>query len=124
MVRIICILTAILVIPFGIAAVLAPAMVFGQFGMTIDVVGAVVARGYGATALGYGIVFLMLRNAVERGVVLALLVGALVFNGLEVLVQVPFAFAGLANAMIWVTICGHALVGGLAAVALVRGEGR
>jgi hypothetical protein len=111
-------LNAILVLPFGIAALIAPAFVFSNFGMTMDAVASGIARGYAATALGYSLIFLMLRNTTTRETVVALLFGSLVFNTVELLVQIPLFLQGLANAMIWTTIIGHALTAVLSALAL------
>jgi hypothetical protein len=120
MFRAVCILTGILVIPFGIAAVIAPVFVFGTFGMVVDPAVAGIVRGYGATALGYGIVFVMLRDSLPGPVTQALLLASVAFNGLEVIIQLPVALGGLANGMIWTTISGHALVAVLSVLCLVR----
>jgi hypothetical protein len=125
MFRIVCLLNALMVIPFGISALIAPAYVFAQFGIAVDAATSGIVRGYGATALGYGIVLLLLRNAEDADDRRAVLSGSLVFNLLEVLLQVPLYANGLASSMIWVTICGHALLAVLSALALVQlGRGR
>ncbi len=116
-------LNAVLLLPFGLAAIIAPEFVFSNFGMTIDAAGAGIARGYASLALGLGVIFLLLRNAIGRAVTVPLLLGSLVFNGAEVLVQVPIYFQGLANGMIWSTILGHCLGLVLSALAL-RDEAR
>lgn len=58
-----CLWTTLQALPFGIAALIAPSLVFAQCGMVLDAAAQGVAGGYGATALGVGIAALLLRNA-------------------------------------------------------------
>lgn len=120
MFRLVCILNAVMVLPFAISVLIAPAFTFDQFGLDLGAEGAGVARGYGATALGWGIACVLLRDAAETAVVRALMIASLAFNGVEVLLQVPIALSGIASAMIWTTIIGHAVVAVLSAMVLSR----
>lgn len=119
----VCILNALMVLPFAASVLAAPHFTFDQFGIDLGAEGAGVARGYGAAALGWGIACLLLRNAVDPPVVRAVLIASLAFNAVEVLVQVPIALSGAATAMIWTTIVGHALVAAFSAAALVGRAG-
>lgn len=123
MFRLVCILNALLVLPFAVSVLVAPDFTFGQFGLDLGPEGAGVARGYGATALGWGIACVMLRDAKDWSVMRAMLIASLAFNAVEVLVQVPVAFSGIATAMIWTTIIGHAVVAALSALVLLRSSG-
>jgi hypothetical protein len=113
-------LNALLAIPFGLACFVTPVFVFAQFGMPLDPVAVGVARGYAATALALGVVFLLFAGETRAGAQRALLIGSLVFNGLEVILQVPFWFGGMAGPGIWGTILGHAIAFALS-VAAFRG---
>jgi hypothetical protein len=116
--KLVCILNAVMVLPFAVTVLVAPEFTFGQFGLDLGPEGAGVARGYGATALGWGIACVLLSGLRDAAVVRAILVASLAFNAVEVLVQVPVAFSGIASAMIWTTIVGHAVTAALSAVAL------
>lgn len=116
-----CIWTAVLAVPFGIAALIAPDFVFAQFGVKLDVPAQGVARGYAATALGLGITAFLLRNVKDTAARRALLVGALVFNLAELFAQLPLWWGGHANASIWGTIVGHVIGTVLCVMAMRQG---
>lgn len=120
MFRIVCTLNAFMVLPFAASVLIAPDFTFGQFGLDLGAEGAGVARGYGATALGWGIACALLAGTPHAEVRRAILAASLAFNLVEVLIQVPVALSGVASAMIWTTIVGHAVVAALSAAALVR----
>lgn len=120
MYRLVCYWTAILAVPFGIAALIAPEFVFAQFGMKLDAAAQGVARGYAATALGLGLTAFYLRNVEDPRAQHALLIGSLVFNLAELFAQVPLWRSGLANPSIWGTIIGHAIGTVLCVLALQR----
>jgi hypothetical protein len=75
MFKLACILNALLVLPFAASALAAPDFTFAQFGIDLGTEGAGVARGYGASALGWGIACGLLRGATESTVVKALMTG-------------------------------------------------
>lgn len=120
MFKLVCILNALMVLPFAVSVLIAPDFTFGQFGLDLGPEGAGVARGYGATALGWGIACILLRDSKELHVTRAILAASFVFNAVEVLVQVPVALSGIASAMIWTTIVGHAIVAVLSALSLLK----
>jgi hypothetical protein len=118
--RLVCILNAVLVLPFAVLVLAAPHFTFGQFGISLGDEGAGVARGYGATALGWGIVCTLLRDTSDPSVARPVLIASLVFNVAEVLIQVQVALSGIASPMIWTTIIGHSAVAVLSALCLTR----
>jgi hypothetical protein len=120
MTRVLFLVNALLTLPFGLVALFAPAAIFAGFGLTLDPGGALVARGYAATCLGYGVVFLLLRKTTEPAVTRALLAAAVIFNLVETVIQGTAAQAGTAQPVIWVTVGAHALTASLCAVALVQ----
>lgn len=120
MFRALCLLTTILAVPFGLACMVAPEFVFGQFGMKLDAAAAGIARGYAATALGLGLTAFLMRDTKDRVAQGALIVGTLVFNVAELFAQVPLWYAGLANNSVWGTIAGHAAGTLLCVLALLK----
>lgn len=120
MFKLVCFLNASLTFPFAVLAIAAPAFTFGQFGLDVGPEGDGIVRGYGAAALGWGLVCLMLRQSTSLETVRAILLASLAFNGAEVAIQVPVAQSGIASDLIWVTICGHGAtaLASLAALAL------
>ncbi len=118
--KLVCLLNSTMVLPFAASVLIAPDFTFGQFGLGLGPEGAGVARGYGAAALGWGLVCVLLRNSTDAGVVRTVLIASLAFNGGEVLIQVPIALSGIAAAMIWVTIGGHFVAALLSALGLMN----
>jgi hypothetical protein len=118
--RLVCILNALMVLPFAASVLVAPDFTFSQFGLDLGPEGAGVARGYGATALGWGIACVFLNGSTDALTTRAILIASLAFNFAEVLVQVPVAFSGIASPMIWTTIVGHGVTGALSAAAVLR----
>ncbi len=120
MFKLICGLNALMVLAFAASALVAPDFTFARFGLDLGPEGAGVARGYGAAALSWGLVCVLLIRATAPETVRAVLIASLAFNGAEVLLQVPVALSGIAAPPIWGTIVGHAVVAALSAAALFR----
>jgi hypothetical protein len=118
--KLVSVLNALLVLPFAASVLVAPEFTFDQFGIDLGTEGAGVARGYGATALGWGLACALLSDATDPAVVRAVMLSSLVFNFVEVLVQIPVALSGIASAMIWTTITGHSVVAVLSVLVLLR----
>lgn len=53
---------SLLTLPFGIIALAIPGEIFSAFGITLDTGGQLIARGYAATLVGYGLVFLIFEG--------------------------------------------------------------
>lgn len=123
MLKAVFLLNAILTLPFGVIAMVSPGGAFQAFGIVLDPVVHPVVRGYAAACLGYGLVMLLLRDVKDNGTAFALLVGSLVFNALEVAVQLPLALGGGASPAIWGTIVGHGIAAVMSLAALVRRPG-
>jgi hypothetical protein len=122
MFKIVCILNALLVLPFAASVLVAPHMTFGQFGLDLGPEGAGIARGYGAAALAWGLVCVQLRGSKAAEIVRAVLIASFAFNLAEVLIQVPVALSGIANSMIWIAIIGHSVTALLSLLGLVKRE--
>lgn len=118
MYRLVCLLNALLVLPFAVSALVAPDFTFANFGLDLGPEGGGVAQGYGAAALGWGLAAALLSGATDRAVTQPILIASLAFNLAEVAVQVPVALSGIASAMIWGTVIGHAVLAVLSVIAL------
>lgn len=70
---------AIISLAFGIPFVLAPAALMSLYGITLDPVGTLMSRYFGATLIGIGLVCLLTRRATDpkalQGITLALFIG-------------------------------------------------
>jgi len=114
------ILNAALALPFGLICLLFPMAVFTGFGLTLDEAGRLVARGYAVTCIAYGAIFWLSRDVTDKGFSRSLLIGSILFNILEVLIQTPPALSGSVSPAIWVTIIAHATVGALSVVQFLK----
>jgi hypothetical protein len=115
------VVNVVLTLPFGVAALIAPEPLFMQFGLSLDPAGALVARGYGATLVGYGAILWFLRGAVVRAVVKPVLVSLILFNAIEAAIQGAARISGVAAGIIFLTVAVHFLVAAWSVVALARG---
>jgi hypothetical protein len=120
MFKLVCILNAILTLPFAAGVLVAPRFTFDQFGLDLGPEGAGVAQGYGAACLGWGLAAALLAGSKAPEVMRAILIASLAFNGAEVALQVPIALSGIASPMIWGTIGAHALTALLTVVVFMR----
>jgi hypothetical protein len=118
-----CWANACLVLPFALACLAAPKFVFEQFGIAVEGAATGVARGYAATALGWGITAFLMRNVADVSARWAFLLGSIAFNTAEIALQVPMYFQGLANKTILMTIFGHAACAALS-IAAITNENR
>ncbi len=108
---------------FGIGAVFLPGMLFGNFGVSLDPAGELIARGYGATLLGLGIVLWGLRGA-PAGVALRwCLAGLAAFNAIETAVQLQAGLAGTADPIIFGNVGLHAVLALVSVIAFLRCKG-
>jgi hypothetical protein len=110
MIRALFIANALLTLPFALAALAAPAPVFAQFGVVLDPGGQLIARGYAATLLGYGLVIFLLRNTTDTGVIRAFLLSMALFNAVEAVIQGVAGAQGVAASMIFGNVALHAVL--------------
>lgn len=98
--------TAIAAFIFGLGFLLLPAFTIGLYGNTLDPIGLMVARYFGASLLGIAFLAWYTRTDTSRGVVTAFFITVL----LGLLVSVYDTFAGLHNAFIWVNVIIYLLL--------------
>ena len=111
---------AVLTLPFGIAALISPGAVFSGFGISLDPGAQLIARGYAAACIGYGLVFLLLRGTPDTNVIRVLFLASLFFNAIEAVIQGMAGTAGVASAAIWVTVAAHVVMALISVMALIR----
>ncbi len=119
MVRVLLTLNVLLTLPFGIAALISPDGLFAEFGLSLDAAGCLVARGYGATLVGFGTLLLLLRKTTDLGVIRSLLVALLLFNLIEATVQGIAGAHGIARAIIFLNVALHVSVAVACVMALI-----
>ena len=94
---------AVISLAFGIAFALVPAAVMSLYGVTLDLGGALVAKFFGASLIGIGLICWLDRNAdlqVLQGITLALCIGDTVGFIVALLGQLT----RLTNALGWVNV--------------------
>ena len=120
MVKSLFILNALLTLPFGVLALAAPAALFAQFGLQLDAAGELIARGYGATLVAYGVVLYLGRQSADRRTVRPFLLSMVLFNSIETVIQGIAGVQGIAATMIFGNVAIHAVVAVFSVVALFR----
>lgn len=120
MTRIIFIISVLQTLPFGLGAVLFPGKLFAQFGISLNPAGELIAQGYGATLVGFGLVLWGLRNVQLPAAQKWLLTGLTLFNAIEAAIQFMGGLAGVAQPIIFGNVGLHAAMAGASLVTLLR----
>ena len=120
MVKSLFVVNALLTFPFGVVALAAPAALFAQFGLRLDPAGQLIARGYGATLVAYGVVLFLERQSADRRTVRVFLVSMVLFNAIEAVIQGIAGTQGIAAVMIFGNVGIHAVVAVLSFIALFK----
>lgn len=101
-------------LPFGVLTLVSPQLVFQGFEIALDPAGVIVAKGYAAACIGFGLLNYLFRNA-EAQFVSKLMIASIAFNLIEAAIQLEAAVSKNVGSAIWVTIVLHA---GLAALSI------
>jgi len=88
--------------------------------LQLDVAGALVARGYGATLVGYGLVLLLMRSTTDPRTVKRFLWSMTAFNAIEAVIQGIAGAQGVALPMIYGNVALHGVVALACLVAMSR----
>ena len=105
-------MNALLTLPFWLLALVVPEFMFAQFGLQLDAAGALIARGYAATLIGYGLVLWLNRNTGNPLIAGSFLLSMTAFNVIETLIQGIAGFQGIASAIIFGNVIIHGGVAG------------
>lgn len=111
---------SLLTLPFALGALIMPAKIFADFGLTLDSGGELVARGYAATLVGYGLSTWFLRGIDAGAMAGRLLVASGLFNAIEFAIQFIAAQQGVPNGRIWLTVGAHGVMVLLTGFALIK----
>ncbi len=120
MVKVLLILNSLLTFPFGVLALAMPSAVFARFGLQLNPSGELIARGYGATLVAYGVLLYLARQAADRRAVRPLLLSMALFNAIEAVIQGIAGVRGVAETVIFGNVAVHAVVAILCFIALFR----
>ena len=120
MTKIIFTISALQTLPFGLGAIIAPTWLFSQFGVSLDPPGELIAQGYGATLIGFGLVLWGLRSVQLLETRLWLLGGLVLFNAVEATIQFRGGIAGTALPIIFGNVGLHAAMAIACLVGLLR----
>jgi hypothetical protein len=103
-------LATIVAAVFGLAFLVAPAQLVAFYGVTLTPASEVIGRIAGSTILAFAIVFWAARNANGAEVLKAVMVAALVGNGLDFLILLHATATGLLNALGWIQVLINGLL--------------
>ena len=118
MVKALFILNALLTFPFGVLALAVPSALFAHFGLQLNASGELVARGYGATLVAYGVVLYLAPQATDPRSTRPLLLSTVLFNVIEAVIQGIAGARGVAATVIFGSVAIHAVVAVLCVLAL------
>ena len=103
------VVNAVISLVFGVAAVLAPALLMSSFGATLSPAGILVARLLGATFLGIGVLTWFARNAADSEARQAIVLGLFVENAIGFVVALLGQFALPGNPFSWLIVALYLL---------------
>jgi hypothetical protein len=120
MVKFLFVLNTLLTLPFGIVALAIPGVLFAQFGLQLDAAGILIARGYGATLVAYGLALFLMRATVDARTVMVLLSSMAIFNAIEAIIQGIAGIQAVAQPIIFANVAMHGVVSVACLFALSR----
>lgn len=119
MYKFLAIVNAAIVLSFAASALVAPEVIFALFGIRLNGFGAVVARGYAAALIGYGLMMWFVRNVEAMDMRQQVLLTGFIVNGAEVFIQLFARLNGLAERVIWLSVFMHACLALMSLVEMV-----
>ncbi|WP_273566910.1 hypothetical protein [Maribacter halichondriae] len=97
---------AVLFVPFGLVMLAIPGLFFPMVGLDLDPDGILMARVSGSGLLNFGIMCYLVRNENNASTGLkAILIGNLIFHGLDAISTFIASFSGVMNTLGWL-FCG------------------
>jgi len=97
-------IAAILAILFGLGFILAPALTWSLYGVTLEVPGQWMARYLGSAFIGIGVIKWLARNAEASEGLRAVLLGAFAIAVLGLVVAFLDAIRGMGNGLHWLNV--------------------
>jgi hypothetical protein len=93
---------AVLFVPFGLAMLIAPAVLFPLFGIDLDADGILMARVFGSALMNFGLICFLIRNEHEFSVGMkAVLAGNFFFHAFDAGSTFVASFNGVMNILGW-----------------------
>lgn len=100
------VVNGILFVPFGLVMLAIPGMFFPMVGVDLDPDGLLMARVSGSGLLNFGIMCYLARNEGSESMGLkAILIGNLIFHGLDAVSTFIASYTGVMNTLGWL-FCG------------------
>lgn len=94
--------TAVIYIPFGIAMILIPNLLFGFYGFELGQDGIVLGRVVGSAIVGLGLINFISRNQFLPSTALkAILMGNLIYHSIDICIIAPPTYQGTLNGFTW-----------------------
>lgn len=104
------VVNAVISLVFGVASVLAPALLLSTYGITLSPAGILVARLLGATFLGICVLTWFARDAADSVARQAIVLGLFVENAIGFIVALLGQLAGVPNAFGWSIVAIYLLL--------------
>ena len=105
------IINTIVAILFGLGFVLLPATVLSWYGVTLNDAGLYIARLFGGSLLGFGIISWLVRESAGSAELRAILLAFFISDVLGFVLSLIYQLQGVANALGWSTVVIYLLLG-------------
>jgi len=102
--------TAIVGVGFGVAAILAPALLLALYGMIVDATAMFLMRLYGTELIGFGMLAWLARNATETEARRAIVPALCVYHAVGFFVTLLAQLSGVMNALGWMIVTLYLLL--------------
>jgi hypothetical protein len=103
-------IAAVIAIAFGLAFVVAPALVLTQYGIALSPAVILMARFFGATLLNVGFILFLVRRVTEPRTRLGIVRGSLVGAVFGLIVAIHGQRIGVVNSLGWTTVAIYGLL--------------
>jgi hypothetical protein len=103
-------IAAVIAIAFGLAFVVAPALVLAQYGIAVTPAVILMARFFGATLLNVGFILFLVRRVTEPRTRLGIVRGSLMGAVFGLIVAIHGQRTGVVNSLGWSTVAIYGLL--------------
>ncbi len=102
--------TTIVGVGFGIAAVLAPALLMAMYGLVVNSTAIFLMRLYGTELFGFGVLAWLARNTAEAEARRAIVPAFCIYHAVGFIVSLLTQLSGLTNPLGWTTVILYLLL--------------
>jgi len=104
-------LNAALFVPFGLGMLIVPNLLFPMFGVILDFDGTLMARVFGSALMNLGLICYLIRSESRSNkAVTGILIGNLLFHGIDAVSTFVASSSGVMNSMGWMFTTLHFLL--------------